>query len=147
MPASRCHPRNLSKLGIVGRPAGLPYFLTIKPFIMQLRNLLAALLLLFTFSSFSSHQRATQQKLIVYSGCFNTGVTVTVSYNPGTARIVGVSVQDAWTSYPVTGHSGNATIYNSGSTLYASGFNVYFTDPIVGPRVASWDGELATDCN
>jgi len=114
---------------------------------MQLRNLLAALLLLFTFSSFSSHQHSIQQKLIVYSGCFNTGVTVTVSYNPSTARIVGVSVQDAQGSYPVTSYSANSTISNSGSTLYAAGFYVYFTDPIVGTRIASWDGELATDCN
>lgn len=118
---------------------------------MQTRNLLAALLLLFTFSSFTHRQPTStvnQQKLIVYSGCFSiTGVTVSVSYNPGTARIVGVSVSDASYSYPVTGHTGNSTIYNVSSTLYATGFDVYFTDPIVGPRIASWDGELATDCN
>lgn len=118
---------------------------------MQARNLLAALLLLFTFSSFTHRtpaSTASQQKLIVYTGCFNvTGVTVSVSYNPGTARIVGVSVYDASYSYPVTGRTGNSTIYNVGSTLYATGFDVYFTDPIVGPRIASWDGELSTDCN
>ncbi|MDF2187487.1 hypothetical protein [Paraflavitalea sp. CAU 1676] len=115
---------------------------------MKLRHLLATLLLLLTFSSFTSHQQtSSSQKFIVYSGCFETGVTVNVSYNPSTARIVGVGVHDALGSYPVTGYSANSTIYNVGSTLYATGFFVYFTDPIVGTRIASWDGELATDCD
>ncbi len=114
-----------------------------------MRNLLSAIVLLFTFSSFTgSHlaQTATHQKKIIYDGCFYDGVTVIVSYNPGMGAIADVTVYGPSTSYSVISHSGNSSIYNVGSTLYANSFNVLYDVPGVGTRSASWGGEMSSDC-
>jgi len=116
-----------------------------------MRNLLTAIVLLFTFSSFTGDhtiQTATQQQLIIYDGCFEDGgITVIISYNPGLGQIVDVTVSGPSGSYAVISHSGNSSIYNVGSTLYTNGFIVYFDVPGSGTHTASTgSGELSSDC-
>jgi hypothetical protein len=119
-----------------------------------MRKILTGLALLFVFSSFSAHEAPsvvtpgasnTLLKKIIYSGYFNDGsVTVGVDYNPGLGRIVSVHVSGPGSlSYYVISHSANSTISNSGSTLYASGFYVYYgIVGFPGTYIASWDGAL-----
>lgn len=114
---------------------------------MNMRNLLTAIVLLFTFSSFSGAPSSSSSKrLIIYNGCFESDVTVIISYNPGLQQIVDVAVYGPTQSYAVTSYSPSSTVYNVGSTLYTTYFTVYFTVPGIGTRTASWGGELSSDC-
>lgn len=118
-----------------------------------MRNLLIAIVLLFTVSSFTGDgttgtSNTTSFKRIVYSGCFDDGtILVTVSYLPNLQTITDVTVSTLNTGYAVTSYTPNSTITNVGSTLYANNFTVYFTIPGVGTSSASWSGQLYEDCS
>lgn len=115
-----------------------------------MRNLLTAIVLLFTFSSFTgapSIQSTQKLQRIIYDGCFTSGgVTVIVSYLPNRQEIVDVVVYGSNTSYAVDSYSPSSTIYNVGSTLYATYFTVYYIVPGSGTHAASWSGELSSSC-